>query len=66
MRARLIFCTFLALGALLTVSVGAGFAQKGLDDSTSAGQQQYGKGKPEGRSLGEIESVPQEEESDKP
>jgi len=46
MRARLIFCTILAFGALLTAGVGAGFAQTGLDDSSNAGTQQYGQSIP--------------------
>lgn len=55
MRPRLIFCTVLALGALLTAGTGAGFAQTGLDTGSSAGQQQYGS--PQSDVLGEVGTV---------
>ncbi len=59
MRARLICCTILALGALLTTGAGAGFAQTGLDDSTNAGTQQYGTQDV----LGEVGTVEEQEAS---
>ena len=59
MRARLIFCTILALGALLTAGAGASFAQSGLDDSSNAGEQQYGQ--PRNDVLGEVGTVEEDD-----
>lgn len=64
MRARLTFCTIFAIGALLTAGAGAGFAQTGLDDSSSAGTQQYGQ--PDQDVLGEVGTVEESEPSATP
>ena len=66
MRARLIFCTILALGALLTAGAGAGFAQSGLDDSSNAGEQQYGKPKARTDVLGEVGTVGEDDSGSAP
>lgn len=59
MRARLTFCTIFAIGALLTMGAGAAFAQTGIDNSNSAGQQQYGEQTPRPGTdvLGEVGQV---------
>lgn len=66
MRARLTFCTILAVGALLTTGVGVGFAQTGLDGSDSAGQQQYDKTRPKADVLGEVGTVEEDQAAPQP
>ena len=56
MSSRLAITALIATVALLTVGAGAGFAQGGLDSSSSAGVQQYGE-KPKSERLGVIGEI---------